>query len=224
MQFALRDAFNQTQDWTSGIARLYYVLTQDFLYSDPEKLVIFADNHDLTRYFTSVGEDLNKWKMGMAFLLTTRGVPVIYYGTEILMTGDAGTGHGHIREDFPGGWLEDSINAFNELGRSPKQSEAFNYIQKLLQWRDQKEVIHSGKLKHFVPQDEVYSFFRYNDKDCVMVILNNSDQDKTVDMGRFNESTNSYMTGTEVMTGKVFDIKSPLKISPKSALILELGR
>ncbi len=103
LQYALRDAFTEEEGWTKGLARLYYVLSQDFVYSDPFRNVVFADNHDLNRFYSSIGEDFNRFKMAMAFLLTTRGIPVIYYGTEYLMTGEKEKSDGFIRGDFPVG-------------------------------------------------------------------------------------------------------------------------
>ncbi|MCK5078572.1 MAG: alpha-amylase, partial [Bacteroidales bacterium] len=135
LHYAVDKAFNESESWTEGMARLYYVLSQDFLYDNPYFNVIFPDNHDLSRYYTVMGEDLNKYKMGLVFFYTTRGIPMVYYGTEILMTGEEHRGHGHIREDFPGGWEGDDVSAFSGAGLNEKQLEAQQFVKQLQNWR-----------------------------------------------------------------------------------------
>jgi glycosidase len=225
LNYAMNSAFNEKDGWTEGLARLYYVLTQDFLYANPERNLIFVDNHDLNRYFSAVKEDINKWKAGITFLLTTRGIPMIYYGTEILMTGFEHDGHGQIRKDFPGGWPNDSKNTFTFEGRDSLQNVAFNYLQKLLTWRKNKNVIHHGKLKHFVPQDNVYVYFRYDDKECVMVAINNSGKEmKAISSERYEECLGKYNYAKNVITGETINYLDAFTLAPKSVLVLELKK
>jgi glycosidase len=222
---AINSAFNEKDGWTEGLAKLYYVLAQDFLYDKPENTFVFADNHDLTRYYTAMGEDFNKWKMGMAFLMTTRGIPMIYYGTEILMTGYEHEGHGFIRKDFPGGWPGDENNAFQSDGRSNEQNEAYDYLQKLFLLRKNNPVVYEGKLKQFVPENEVYVYFRYDDDECVMVILNNSNnQIKALNTERFKECMEGYNYAINIETGENINYLDVLTLSPKSVTILELKK
>ncbi len=225
MNSAINKAFNEKDGWTEGLARLYYVLAQDFLYASPQNTFVFADNHDLTRFFTALGEDMDKWKMGMAFLLTTRGIPMIYYGTEILMTGYEHEGHGFIRKDYPGGWLGDKKDAFVKGGRTVEQNEAFDYLQKLLLWRKNTPVVYEGKLKQFVPENEVYVYFRYNDDECVMVILNNSNnQIKALNTEKFDECLQGFNYAINFETGENISYLDVLTLSPKSVTILELKK
>ncbi|MCD4665807.1 MAG: cyclomaltodextrinase C-terminal domain-containing protein, partial [Bacteroidales bacterium] len=225
MYYAINKAFNEGEGWTEGLARLYYVLAQDFLYHNPENNLVFCDNHDLDRFYSSVGEDLNKWKMGMAFLLTTRGIPMIYYGTEILMSGKENEGHGFIREDFPGGWPEDEVNAFTSEGRTAEQREAFNYVKKILNWRKTSDAIHNGKLKHFVPENEIYVYYQYTENDCVMVAINNSDNEmKAIKTDRFAEIMRDYNYAENIISGEIINYLDALTLPPKSALILELKK
>ncbi len=225
MNSAINKAFNEKDGWTEGLARLYYVLAQDFLYDNAENTFVFADNHDLTRFYTSIDKDFRKWKMGMAFLMTTRGVPMLYYGTEILMTGYEHEGHGFIRKDFPGGWPGDEMDAFTSAGRTMEQNEAFDYLQRLLQWRKNTPVVYEGKLKQFVPEDEVYVYFRYDEDECVMVILNNSDnQIKALETGRFKECLDGYNYAVNVETGENINYLDVLTLPPKSVVILELKK
>ena len=174
LSLATRDAFGEPDNWTDGVARLYTALSQDFLYPDPFRNVIFLDNHDLTRFFTQTGMRLDIYKMALSFILTTRGIPQFYYGTEIVMQGDKNRGDGYLRQDFPGGWPGDTINAFMGKNLNDTERDAFSFAKKLLNWRKGKDVIHDGKLKQFIPDNGLYVYFRYNDKESVMVILNNS--------------------------------------------------
>jgi glycosidase len=228
MHFALRDAFTEKEGWTKGLARIYYVLSQDFLYEDPFANVIFADNHDLTRIFTSVGEDYNKFRMAMAVLLTTRGIPMIYYGTEYLMTGEESKGHGYIREEFPVGSWQFAVGSSQLAVRSSndvvsgQQLEAYNYLKTLLNWRKDSEVIFSGRLKQFVPQDGIYVYFRYTDTDAVMVMVNKNEEDKEVDLSRFKEILKDYSVGKDVVTRGIYELRTMLRVPAVSALVLEL--
>lgn len=225
MYYALSKAFNQKDGWTEGLASIYYVLAQDFLYSAPEENLIFCDNHDLDRIYSSLNEDFNKWKMAMATLLTMRGIPMIYYGTEILMTGRAGDGHGFIRKDFPGGWPGDKDDAFTKEGRSKQQNEAFGYLQNLLKWRKDNKAVHFGELKHFVPANDVYVYFRHNDDKCVMTALNNSPNAvRALDTGKFSECLKEFNYAVNVITGDVIKYLDAFSLPPKSVMVLEFRK
>ena len=224
LMYAISKAFNEQEGWSTGTAELYEIISQDFVYSHPENLVLFADNHDGDRFYSKMGKDIRKFKLAMAFLMTTRGIPQIYYGTEILMTGFEHNGHGDIRKDFPGGWPGDNHDAFTVGGRTKAQNEAFNYLKTLMNWRKDKEVIHSGKLTHYIPQDGVYVYFRYNDSTTVMVLLNNTDKAKTVDGSRFKENISGYTRGRSVMDDKTVENLNSITIPAKSPLIIELEK
>lgn len=223
MMYAMGKAFNETDSWDDGIVKLYNVLGQDFLYGDPYGLVLFVDNHDGDRFYTKIDENLDNFKLAMAFMTTTRGIPQLYYGTEILMTGHEHDGHGFIREDFPGGWPDDENNAFTRDGRTDDQNEAFDYLSNLLNWRLEKDVIHYGKLKHFIPEKGIYVYFRYNDDESVMVILNNAKEARALQTERFNECMNSYTSGIDIITGRIIEELTTINIPAKSAMIIELN-
>ncbi len=224
LMYAISKAFNEQEGWSTGTAELYEIISQDFVYSHPENLVLFADNHDGDRFYSKIGEDIRKFKLAMAFLMTTRGIPQIYYGTEILMTGLEHNGHGDIRKDFPGGWPGDAHNAFTPEGRTKAQNEAFNYLKSLMSWRKNKDVIHTGKLKHYIPQDGVYVYFRYNYNESVMVLLNNTNEAKTVDGKRFKESLSGYTQGRSVMDNTTVENLSSITVPAKSPMIIELEK
>jgi glycosidase len=206
----------------SGMKRIYNTLANDYQYTNTNNLLVFAENHDTQRFNFLVKNDIDKYKMAMAYLMTTRGIPEIYYGTEIGMTGNKEVGDGDIRRDFPGGWTTDTLNAFTSAGRTPIQNDYFNYLSKLLHWRQNKDVIHAGKLIHYIPQNDVYVYFRFNAKETVMVILNNNDTEQTLSTARFSQCTKSFTQGTDVESGQTYQLQSSLTISPKTALILEL--
>ncbi len=225
LYYAINKAFNENDGWTSGLSRLYYVFTQDFLYSRANDLVIFLDNHDLDRFFSSVGKDMRKFKMGIAFLMTARGIPAIYYGTEIAMSGLKYKDDGYLRKDFPGGWKGDSTNVFTQKNMSAQQKEAFVFVKKLANWRKTNKAVTEGKFLHFVPQDNIYVYFRYTKNNAVMVILNNSDKkNKTLDCSRFNEILKNYSSGKEIISGQEIDDLKTIKIKAKSAMIIQLHK
>jgi neopullulanase len=224
--FALFDdiglAFQEEQGWSSGMMRLYNTLTQDFLYANPYNLVIFGDNHDTDRFYTRVAEDLDKLKMAIAFLVTTRGIPQFYTGIETLESFREHEGHGRLRSTFPGGWPGDPVNAFTREGRTAEQNEIVDYLTKLLNYRKDKEVIHYGWLRHFVPENNIYVYFRYNEDETVMVVLNNNAREMELDMRRFQESTQGYNMATDIISGQVFRGFGTWRIPANTALILEL--
>lgn len=221
---AINQAFNEEQTWTDGMAKLYYVLAQDFMYGNANNTLVFLDNHDVNRVFSNLNGDLNKLKMAIAFQLTTRGIPSVYYGTEILMEGFSHEEHGKMRADFPGGWHDDKINCFTEDGRTKEQNEIFNYYQNLLNWRKSKDVIHSGKLIHFVPENNIYVYFRENNEEGIMVILNNNDTNQTIDTNRFKEILSKYKSGSEIISNSRLENLDKIKIDKKSAMIIELNK
>ncbi|MCX6251901.1 MAG: glycoside hydrolase family 13 protein [Bacteroidetes bacterium] len=222
MYDALRLGFMEDDGWNTGILRLYDILSQDLSYPDPSHIVIFSDNHDVNRYFDSQKDDIRKVKMGLAFVLTTRGIPEIYYGTEILMTTGDDQGDGQKRKDFPGGWPKDLHNAFTASGRDAPQNDMFQYLHNLLNWRKNKEVIHSGKLKQFVPNDGLYVYFRYNQHDTVMVVMNNNKYEtKVVNRNVCNEFLKNFHRGKEIISGSEITDPDHLSVAPKSVMIIE---
>ncbi|GAB1403429.1 glycoside hydrolase family 13 protein [Lentimicrobium sp.] len=202
LQGALSRAFSEPEGWSEGTARIYMVLAQDFVYDNPYNTLIFLDNHDLNRYFNTIGNDMQAMKMALTFLLTTRGIPQLYYGTELLMDGQEHLGHGEIRKDFPGGWAADTVNAFVAAGRSNAQNEIYNHLKNLLHWRGNARAVHYGKLLHFLPEDGVYTYFRILNDEVVMVMINNNTEPKNVSINRFSEVIGGYNQAREVITGQ----------------------
>lgn len=220
---ALNRAFNERDGWDEGLAKIYYALIQDYAYVNAFNNVTFLDNHDLTRFATSVGGDINKQKMGFAALLTLRGIPQLFYGGEIGMLGDGGN-HGKLRADMPGGWKGDTQNIFTEAGRTADQNELFNYLRTLLNWRKNKAVIHTGKFMHFIPENGLYVYFRYTDSESVMIVLNNNNEAKTLDTKRFSERLIGYTSGKNIVTNESITTLQSLSLPAKSATIIELQK
>ena len=222
LYYAINSAFNEKPGWDTGLIRLYDVLAEDFLYPDPGRLVVFGDNHDLNRLFTSLNEDMDRLKLTMTFLLTTRGIPSIYYGTEILKTGFEHTSHGDIRTDFPGGWPGDKINAFTPEGRTKDQNDAFEFIRLLLNYRKDNPVLQTGKLTHFIPQNNLYVYFRSLNEKRVMIVLNSNDEEMKVGVSRFAEMLNEYTGGRNILTGDQIHLNRDFVIKGKSSMLIEL--
>jgi len=220
---AVIKALNEPDTWTGGLFELYYVLAQDFLYTDASMNVIFLDNHDVNRIYTSLKHNFNKFKMAMSFLFTTRGIPQMYYGTEILMDGNEGKGHGYIRQDFPGGWEGDKMNIFTKKNISQERLLAYEFTKKLLNWRKTNKVIHKGKLKHFIPENGTYVYFRYSDNEAVMVIINKSDA-QFFDTERYNEILKSYSYAKDIITDENINDLKLIWLEGYSARILELKK
>ena len=228
MDFPLTDALcaftKEGQGWNGGIMRPYLTFAKDYLYANPFDLLIFADNHDTDRIWNILQQDKDRFRLIFTILATTRGIPQVYYGTEIMMGGEKKVGDGDIRRDFPGGWPGDKVNAFTAEGRTAEQNEVFGFMKNLLNWRKANPVIHTGAMKHFVPENECYVYFRYNNDKKVMVVLNNSDkEDKALDMKRFKEVLGDADQGTDVISGKqVEGLQNTLNIPAKTAMVLEL--
>lgn len=226
MKSAIYEALNGNSGWTDGVFRLYNIVSQDFLYQDATRNVIFWDNHDMSRFYSLVKEDINKYKSGMALLLTLRGIPQLYYGTEILMKNFSDP-DGLVRSDFPGGWAGDQSNKFTAAGRTAQENEAFGFVSKLANYRKNSEALQTGKMVQFVPEDGMYVYFRYaaagHNKKSVMVILNGDDKEKTLDTARFAERLQNTTSLVNVLTGEQLTNIKTITVPAKTTLVLELN-
>ncbi len=219
--FAMQGAMNQPPGWTEGVNRVYMTLAQDIVYKNPMNNCIFLDNHDMDRVFSVIGEDWTKMKWGINWLLTLRGIPQIYYGTEILMKNFKSPTDAEVRLDFPGGWNGDPINKFTAAGRSPAENEAFNYVSRLAQFRKNSSAITTGKTMQYIVRDGVYIYFRYDNKQTVMVITNTGARPFKPDWNMYNERTNGFSRMRNVITGETKTM-SGFEIQPKESFVLEL--
>jgi glycosidase len=220
---ALAEALNGNPGWTDGVNRLYLVLAQDFLYKDATKNVVFLDNHDMNRFYSVVGEDFNKYKAGMALLLTMRGIPQMYYGDEILMSGYSNP-DGLVRSDFPGGWAGDKVNKFTSDGRTAKENEAFNYVRTLAHYRNSTTALQTGKMTQYIPQKGIYVYFRYDAAKTVMIAYNSDTAKQTLKTDRFNERTAGFTSAINVESKEVLNSIQSIEIPGKTTLVLELKK
>lgn len=220
--YGIQAACNEKFGWTEGVNKLYTTLAQDIVYKNPMRQVIFLDNHDLPRFYSVVNEDTNKYKMAIAWLLTARGIPQMYYGNEILMTGVTSPNDGYVRQDFPGGWEGDAQNKFTEAGRNAKENSLFNFIKTLANFRLKSSAIKTGKFMQYLPVDGVYVYFRYDGKQTVMCLMNTNAEPKTIDLTRFEERMKGYTSALDVAAGQVFQLQKTITLLPVSNLVLEL--
>lgn len=218
----LPKALQEEENWDKGMIRLYNSFASDFLFPNPKNMMVFFENHDTPRINEMFNGNPAYYKLALTIVSTIRGIPQLYYGSEIGMRGDKNKGDADIRRDFPGGWKGDAQNAF--VSRTPEQNEFFDYTQKILNWRKSKDVIHNGKTKNFSPERNVYVYFRYNDEEKVMVVINSSDKEQTIEMNRFQEMVPSSFTAKDVIKDTTVQIKDLLTIPAKSSLILEINK
>ncbi|AQX06090.1 alpha-amylase [Elizabethkingia meningoseptica] len=221
LRIAIMDALNKKPEWYEGVNRLYSMLAQDFLYKDPTKNVVFLDNHDMSRVFSVIGENMEKFKSAISILLTTRGIPQMYYGTEVLMKNFSDP-DGLVRSDFKGGWKEDKMSDFTAEGRSAAGNEAFNFVKKLANYRKATPALQTGKLTQFIPQKGVYTYFRYDDQKTVMILFNGNEESQSVDLSRYQEKLQNFTKARNVITDEVIQNLSSLSLNKKQTLVLEL--
>ena len=212
----------EPKSWGSVWNIVYEMLGHDFLYPDPANLVTFADNHDMDRIYPQLGEDPALFRMAMAFYLTMRGIPQIYYGTEVLASHPMGAGHGALRSEFPGGWPDHEKNAFTGEGLTAEERDAQEFMRQLLNWRKQKEVIHTGNLMQYTPIRQVYVYFRYDDDDAVMVVFNRDTEAVNLETARFEERIGDATHAVDVISGERLRIDATIELAPMSVMILEI--
>ncbi len=226
LYYATQDALNTDFGWESGSARWYRMLANDFVYKDPNRNVLFLDNHDLSRFYSVIKEDDSKWKIGITFLLTSRGIPSMYTGTEYLSHNFASLSAIEVRQDFPGGFPKDQINKFVKEGRSVHENEAFNYLSTLANFRKTSSALTTGKLMQYAPFEGEYVYFRYDSNQSVMVVMNPTNKEIKLDLNRYYEQIKSknVRSGIDIVTGTIayFD-KEELILKPKSVAALVLG-
>ena len=227
MDFTLHDAImvmfsEDEQGWDKGMLRAYENFVNDFLYPDINNMFVFAGNHDTNRINEIYGSDVSAYKMIMTLIATVRGIPQVYYGDELGMLGNKDLkGDGDIRRDFPGGWEGDPMNAFTTEGRTAEQTEYFEFSKKIFNWRKSKSVIHTGKTMQFVPEDNVYVYFRYNTDDKVMIVINNNPEAQTLNLKRFGEMIGTATNGKEILSEERISLEESLTIDGKTSMIIE---
>ena len=219
--WAITDAMTKDFGWNDGVNKLYTTLAQDFIYKDPTRNVIFLDNHDIARFYSVVGEDVEKYKSSICWLMTARGIPQIYYGDEFATTGTTSPNDGYVRLDFPGGWKGDKINKFNEDGRNEKDKYIFQTLTTLANYRKNSSALTTGKFMQYLPDDGLYVYFRYDNNQTIMVIMNTSKKDKDVFFSNYTERTEGFKKYNNILNKKE-SILSSIKLEPFQTVVLEL--
>lgn len=221
MQKAIVDALNEDEEWDKGLVKLYEGLANDFAYTMPKDLLVFPDNHDMSRIHTQLNLDVSNTKMALGYLLALPRIPQVYYGTEILMHDKEKPGdHGLIRSDFPGGWKGDMINAFTGEGLNEDQKGMQVFLKKVMNYRKTSKAIHEGKTIHFAPENGVYVLFRMMDSETVVVILNKNEQELNLDLNRFDEMGLNGKTVKNIITDETINWNSSLNLNEKGVTIL----
>ena len=221
--FAMQGGMAQNPGWTEGVNRIYMTLAQDIVYKNPMNNCIFLDNHDMDRVFSVIGEDWQKMKWGLNWLLTLRGIPQIYYGTEILMKNFKNPTDAEVRLDFPGGWPGDPVNKFTAAGRTASENEAFNYLSKLAHFRKRSTAITSGKTMQYVIRNGVYVYFRYDNEETVMVITNTGTDNFKPDWKVYAERVKGFSRMRNVITNEIVPING-FELKAKEGFVFQLLR
>jgi glycosidase len=200
---------------------MYTTLAQDFVYKNPTRNVIFLDNHDINRFFSVIGEDVNKYKSSLSWLLTCRGIPQLYYGDEIGTKGFTSPNDGYVRLDFPGGWAGDKENKFTIAGRNQIEQEIYQHLATLSNFRKTSSALTTGKFMQYLPEDGLYVYFRYDNEQTVMVVMNTAKTDKTVVINNFTERTNGFTKYKDVISKKEGELKN-FSVGSYKSVVLEL--
>ena len=203
--WGITDALTKDFGWTEGVNRLYTTLAQDFVYKDPTRQVIFLDNHDMARFYSVVNENMDKYKCGLAWLLTCRGIPQMYYGDELVTPGTTSPNDGHVRLDFPGGWEGDSKNAFTGAGMNSDELAVQSLVKTLGNYRKKSSALQTGKLMQYLPDDGLYVYFRYDANSTVMCVMNCSDNAKQIDFSKYAERTAGFAKAESIVDAASFN-------------------
>ncbi|WP_142785133.1 glycoside hydrolase family 13 protein [Changchengzhania lutea] len=221
MQHHIVNALNETEAWDTGLVNIYEGLANDFHYAKPKDIMIFPDNHDMSRIFTQLKGDIVNTKMALSYLLTLPRIPQIYYGTEILMNDFENPGdHGLIRTDFPGGWQGDTVNAFTGEGLADDQKDMQSFVKKVLNYRKNSKAIHEGETIHFAPENGIYVLFRILNDETVVHILNKNKDTVSVDLSRFQEVGLQDKTLRNIITGETIKWGDSLKFNKAGSIML----
>ena len=221
MQKNIVDALNENESWDKGLVKMYEGLANDFGYTSPKDIMIFPDNHDMSRVFTQLNGDIPNTKMALATILMLPRTPQIYYGTEILMNDFEKPGdHGLIRTDFPGGWEGDTVNAFKGEGLTSDQKEMQSFLKSILNYRKTSKAIQEGKTMHFSPFMGTYFLFRIIEGETVVLIINKNDRPLTIDLKRYTETGLEGKTLKDVVSGEAFEWNENIELTNRGAIML----
>lgn len=214
LQSAICKGFNEDKvNWDEGMVRIYDCIANDLYFHDLDKMMIFPGNHDTDRITDVIGQHEGKWRCIMALMATLRGYPQIFGGDELMqVSADLSQGHGGLRQLFPENWESDA-----------RMKRCHDFFSTLFTWRKGSEAVQHGRTVHFLRRENVYAFFRVDEKEVVFVFINNTDGDYLVPWADYAEvSSLTGDAGVDVVTGRNIDMKkvsvpahSPLVVSFK---------
>ncbi len=210
-----------TDGWWRGFNRLYNSLAFDYLYPDPDNVMAFVDNHDTDRFLRDTKDD-KALKQALALLLTIRRIPQLYYGTEILMNGTKQRTDGDVRRDFPGGFPGDERDCFTADGRNAAEQDMFQWLSRVLHWRQNNPAIIGGKMTQFIPVDGVYVIARRGGGRTVLTVVNGTNEQKPLHVARYAEVIAGRNSARDIPTGTTVDLSRDVTLPPRATLILEL--
>lgn len=219
---AMRIALTENESGSTGFIKLYETIANDFLYADPMNMVVFPENHDTSRIYSALNDNLNLYKNAMVLSATTRGIPQFFYGSEVLATSPKERDDGAVRSDMPGGWAQDKVNAFTGKGLTATQKDAQSFLKALLNWRKNSDAIKVGKLMHYVPEKSTYVYFRYTDSKTMMVVLNKNAQDIQLDLARYQRMLKGKTSGKDILTGATLELSRTLSLKAATPVVIEL--
>lgn len=217
----LSKVLNADESRTTGWIELYDRIAADGLYANPMNLLVFPDNHDRSRIFSRLYENPSLTRSAVLFAATTRGIPQIYYGTEILTRSPLERNDGLLRADMPGGWAGDAVNAFTGKGLTAEQAAMQAFVRRLFTWRKGCAAVASGTLVHYVPESGFYVYFRSFGTDRVMIILNKNAREASLDLARFRRMLEGARGARNVLTGEAVDFRTPLRLKAETSDAIE---
>jgi len=225
MDFSFYEKINtakneETDGGSTGFNRIYNSFVYDYLYADPSHVMAFIENHDTNRFLEST-KDATGMKQALALLLTVNRIPQLYYGSEVLMNGTKEITDGNVRKDFPGGFPGDTHNCFTRDGRTDAENAMFDWLSRLLHWRQGNEVIIKGKQIQFMPFKGVYVVARQYNGKSVMTIVNGNKTNAELDVKRYAEIIASHTQATDITTGKQLDLTHNIPLAARQTVILE---
>lgn len=225
LQEAICKALTEGEGWSDGANRLYDSFANDYLYQNPMQMLIFGENHDTGRLLTQLKDDEDALRLATALLATARGIPQLYYGTEALMKGNGFDGHANIRRDFPGGWKGDSANYFREMPAAEK--DMYDYTARLFTFRKKNMALRRGSMTHYLPQENVYVFFRHDatTQTTVMTVLNLAHEQRNLDLSRFAENLcGTGIKGVDIVSGADIDAEGTLAVGARQAMVISINK
>ena len=225
MDFAFYDRISlakheETDDWWNGLNRIYNVFCYDYLYENPSSVMAFIENHDTDRFLGN-GKDTTALKQALALLLTVNRIPQLYYGTEVLMNGTKEVTDGNVRKDFPGGFPGDGHNAFTREGRTRAENAMFDWLSRLLHWRQNNPLVTKGRQVQFIPWKGVYVIARQHEGKTLLTILNGKRSEASLDVKRYAEVIGSHREATDIISGEAVDLTKDLMLRPRQTLLIE---